>query len=266
MTMKLIGLIVIAFGACACITDGQMRQPSADQLSLWKESQRCTGSFQSETLRCEAVLPDGLNAKKNKAGDHVLIRIAAVIDPAKLPITAVDATIIEVQPEVNGRSVLRIRIDKGIQADGRELPLEARILAVAAPSNIAEGWRFPMIIVDRFPRIPEDDERLPGERKLSKDVQQASPLDSLPETPVYYKAICSKPEKSALAGNCTNLLDAKGVYGRKGMLIEPTDPLTPADSFLTSKKSIRLDAGTVLVLEITFNRGLAPNARNQEPE
>jgi hypothetical protein len=133
-----------------------------------------------------------------------------------------DAAIVEVQSRVNDRSVLRIRIDKALGKDGREVPIEAKIVALASQSSVTEGWRSPFIIADRFPRIPEDDQRLPGERR----------------------------EKKPSVAPCKNLLEARGVYGYKTVTLGPADPTSPAESVLTSKKDILFHAGTVLVLEV----------------
>jgi hypothetical protein len=47
-----------------------------------------------------------------------------------------------------------------------------------------------------------------------------------------------------------DLLDAHGVYGYKGVILEPRDDASSADSVLSSEKNIRLPAGTVMVLEV----------------
>jgi hypothetical protein len=99
-----------------------------------------------------------VDTKKNKAGDPIPVRTYLATCSAEVPITMLDATIEEVQSRVKGRSLLRIRIDKAVRKDGRELPVEARIVAVISQSSVSERWDFPVIIEDRFPRIPEDDQ------------------------------------------------------------------------------------------------------------
>jgi hypothetical protein len=264
MKMNPIAVLLAVFGVCGAGADGQVKQPAPDQ--PWNRTSGCAGSFQSGTMRCAVVLQHGLNAKKSKAGDQIRIRTEAVIDTGEGSIATLDATIVEVQTGAKGGSVLRIRIAKGRRVNGQEVPLEARIVALVAPRNIAEAWQFPTIIVDRFPRIPQDDERLPGERKRSEDLPQTSPLDSWPETPVRYKTACSKPQETGLASGCTSLLEAKGVYGYKATTIEPSDPVTPADSVFASKKDMRFSAGTILVLEMANTHALVSAGGNQEPE
>ncbi len=199
---------------------------------------------------CEIVLSQSVDAKRAKSGDHIILRTNLVTGPTEEPITILDAAIVEVQSGVKNGSVLRIRIDKAVRKDGREIPVGARIVALASQSSVTERWQFPGIIVDRFPRIPEDDQRLPGEKKLSEDQAHVSPLDSMPDFPVYSKVVCPNKKKNASANQCTNLLEARGVYGYKNVMLEPVNPASPAESMLTSKKNIAFHAGTVLVVEV----------------
>jgi hypothetical protein len=144
---------------------------------------------------CESVLSRSVGTKRNKAGDRILMRTDFITSSAGDPITLLDASIVEVQLGVKDRHALRIRIDKAVLKNGQELPVEAEIVAVASQSSVAEGWGFPLIIVDRFPRIPDDDERLPGEKKLSEDQRRTSPIDSMAELPVHYRVVVSRNSK-----------------------------------------------------------------------
>lgn len=198
---------------------------------------------------CEAVLPRSLDTKRSKVGDHILLRTGLFTGPAESPITMLDASIVEVRPRVKGNSsILRIRVNKAVRLDGRELPVEARIVAVISQSSVKESWHIPVIIADRFPRMPEDDERQPGERKLSEDEPHTSPLDSQPDVPVLHRLVC--PEKKKKGTTCTNVLDARGTYGYKAAALEPADPAAPTESVLSSKKNMSFRAGTVLILEV----------------
>jgi len=200
---------------------------------------------------CETVLPGSVDAKRNKSGDHIILRTSLITSPTEEPITTLDAVIVGAQSGPNGGSTLRIRIDRGLRKDGREVPIEARIVLLASQSSVSERWKFPAIIVDRFPRIPEDDERLPGERKLSEDQAHTSPLDSKAEIPVHSGVVCPNNKAKASANACTNFLEARGVYGYNKLTLEPVDDASsPAESVLSSKKNITLRAGTVLVLEV----------------
>jgi hypothetical protein len=248
--MKAIILLVLLFSAAPGVSGGQVSQAPGSDLARLLDTSSCAGNFQLGKVLCEIVLPRLVDAKNNKSGDHIILRTNLSTSTAEAPITTLDATIIEVQSRVNGDSVIRIRIDKAVRKDGREIPVEARIVALTSQSSVTEGWQFPAVIVDRFPRIPEDDQRLPGEKKLSEDQAHTSPLDSMPDIPVHYKVICLNTKKKASANPCTNLLEARGVYGYKKVTLEPLDPALPAESVLTSKKNIALRAGTVLVLEV----------------
>ena len=146
--------------------------------------------------------------------------------------------------------MLRLRIDKAVRKDGGELPLQANILALASRSSVTEGWDYPWIIADRFPPIPEDEQRLPGERKFSEDQRHSSPLDATPDSPVRRTMICNKKATKASGNPCVDLLQARGIYGCKGVTLEPENPVSPADSVLSSKKNLRLRADTVMVLEV----------------
>ena len=242
--------LALLFSTISGVSSAQANQAQGGELARLLDTSSCKGNFQSGEMVCETVLPRSVGTKKNKTGDHILIQADLVTSSAEEPITMLDAAIVEVQSRVNDRSVLRIRIDKALLKDGRKVPVEAKIVALASQSSVTEGWRIPSIIVDRFPRIPEDDQRLPGERKLSEDQRQTSPLDSVSALPAHYKVVCPKKEKKTSVAPCKNLLEARGVYGYKTVTLEPADPASPAESVLTSKKNILFHAGTVLVLEV----------------
>ena len=194
-----------------------------DDLARLLDTSSCAGNFQSGKMVCEIVLPHSVDAKRIKSGDHIILRTNLITSSVEAPITTLDASIVEVQSGVNGGSVLRIRIDKAVGKDGREIPVEARIVALVSQSSVSEGWQFPAIIVDRFPRTPEDDQRLPGEKELSEDQAHTSPLDSMPDIPVHYKIVCLDKKKKASADPCANLLDARGAYNYKKVTLEPAD-------------------------------------------
>jgi hypothetical protein len=248
--MKATIRLVLLFSATPGVSGGQVSQPPVGDLARLLDTSSCAGSFQSGKAFCQIVLPRAVDAKNNKSGDHIILRTYLTTSTVEAPITTLDATIIEDRSAVNGDSVIKIRIDKAVRKDGREIPVEARIVALASQSSVTEGWQFPGVIADRFPRIPEDDQRLPAERKLSEDQAHTSPLDSMPDMPVHYRVICPNTKKKTSANPCTNLLEARGVYGYKKVRLEPVDPASPAESVLTSKKNIALRAGTVLVLEV----------------
>jgi hypothetical protein len=247
----IIVLLALLFGATPEISIGQVNQAQPDDLSKLLDASSCRGNFQSGKKLCETILPRSVDAKRNKSGDRIILRTNLIASLTEEPITTLDAVIVEAQSGANGASILRIRIDRGRRKDGREVPIEARIVLLASQSSVTERWQFPAIIVERFPRIPEDDERLPGEKKLSEDQANTSPLDSTAEIPVPYRVVCPNNKTKASASACTNLLEARGVYGYSKLTLEPVGASSPAESVLSSKKDITLGAGTVLVLEVT---------------
>jgi hypothetical protein len=204
---------------------------------------------------CRVVLSESIDTKKSKVGDHHLLRMALTTDPAEPVIAMLDAVIIEVPGTGKGSSTLRIRINRALSKDGHELPVQANILAIASESSLTEAWDFPVIIADRFPPAPENEQRLPGERTLSEDQRHASPLDALPDLPVRHTMVCNKKVKKLLGKPCVDLLEARGIYGYKGVALEPGDPASPADSAIISKKNIRLHAQTVLVVQVKEPHG-----------
>ena len=247
--MKAITPFVLLFTAAPGVSSGQVSQAPVGDLARLLDIDRCAGNFQSGKVLCEIALPRLLDAKNNRSGDHIILRTNLTTSAAEAPISTLDATVIEIQSRVNGDSVIRIRIDKAVRTDGREIPVEARIVALASQSSVTVGWQFPAVIVDRFPRIPDDDQRLPGEKKLSEDQAHASQLDSMPDIGMH-RVICLNTKKKASANPCTNLLEARGVYGYRNVTLGPLDPALPAESVLKSKKNIALRGGTVLVLEV----------------
>jgi hypothetical protein len=250
MKMKSNIFLVLFFCATPVICTGQVSHTPVNELARLFDRSRCAGNFQSGKMSCEFVLSHAVDAKKNKSGDHIILRTSLTKSSVQGSSATLDAQIVDVQSGANGGSVLRIRIDKAVREDGREIPVEARIVALVSQSSVREGWHFSPIIVDRFPRIPEDDERLPGEMKVSENQPHTSPLDSMPDIPTYYRVVCTDKRKKASGNPCSNLLEARGVYGYKRVTLEPLDPALATESMLTSKKNILFRAGTVLVLEV----------------
>jgi len=248
--MRPIILLVLLFSATSGVSREQVNQAQANEPTRLFETPRCRRNSQSGQMVCETVLPGSMGTKRNKAGDHIFIRTNLVTSSAEEPITMLDAVIVEVQSKVKAHFVLRIRVDKAVRKDGSELPVEATVVALASQSVVTEGWDFPGIITDRFPRIPEDDQRLPGERKLSEDQPHTSSLDSMPNLPVRLRVVCPEKAKKSQGSPCVDLLEARGIYGYKTVTLEPVDPASPAESVLTSKKNILFRAGTLLVIEV----------------
>jgi len=248
--MNPITVLVLLFSSTPGVSDAQVYQSQGNEVARSLDTSSCKGDFKSGEMVCETVLPRSVGTKRNQGGDRILMRTNFVTSSGAEPITVLDASIVEVQLGVKGRHALRIRIDKAVLKNGQEVPVEAKIVAVASQSSVVEWWGFPAIIADRFSRIPEDDERLPGEKKLSEDQRRTSPLDSIAELPVHYRVVCPKKQQKASVKPCTNLLEARGVYGYKAVTLEPSDPASPAESVLTSKKNILFDTGTVLILEL----------------
>lgn len=248
--MKVTILIVLLLSAATGVSGGQVSEgpPVGDLVRLLNKTS-CAGNFQSGKALCEIVLPRLVDARKSKSGEHILLRTYLTTSAAESPITTLDATITEVQSGVNGGSLIRILIDKAVREDGREIPVAARIVAIASPSSVIDRWQFTEVSEEPFPRIPEDDERLPGEQKLPDDYKP--PPDPVPQNPVRYRReICRDPAKKNSASQCTNSLKARGVYGYKKVTLQPMDPSLRAESALTSKRNIALRHGTVLVLEM----------------
>jgi hypothetical protein len=198
---------------------------------------------------CESVLPQPLDTKKSKAGDHILLRTTLFTGLTQSPVTTLDTSIVEVRPRVNGSSaILRIRVNKVVDKEGHEHSVEARIVAVISKARVTESWDMPIIIADRFPRTPADDQREPGERKLSESQPHSSPVDSVPDAPALRRLVCPEKKKNAVA--CVNVVDARGTYGYKNATLLPADPAAPTESVLSSKKNMAFPAGTILVLQV----------------
>jgi len=251
MNTKPLTLLILLLGTPGISSRVQAHSAQAEDPSTPFISFHCRDHVEVGATICKAVLPAFLDTKKSKAGDHVFIKGALTVGPGEQPIAMLDATIIEVQPAVKGhRSVLRLRINSAIGKDRHELPVQVNVIALAAQSAVTEQWGIPAIIVDRFPRTPEDEERLPGERKYSEDQRHTTALDGIPNGPVLHTIVCDKKMKKAAGNTCVDQLDAHGVYGYKGVVLEPRDDVSPADSVLSSEKNIRLPAGTVMVLEV----------------
>jgi hypothetical protein len=251
MNITRLTLLILLLGSTGGLSRAQANSAQTSELSGLSALANCRDNVQPGTMVCSAVLPASVDTKKSKVGDHVLIKVSLATAPAEQLITTLDAAIIEVHPAAKGRSMLRLRIDRAVSKDGRELPVQVNVLALASQSSVTERWDYPgIVIADRFPPIPEDEQRLPGERKFSADQRHSSPLDATPDMPVHRTMICNKKAKKGSGNPCVDLLEARGIYGYKGVMLEPGDAASPADSVLSSTKNIRLRADTVMVLEV----------------
>ena len=119
--MKVITLFVLLFSPAPGVSSGQVSQTPLGDLARLLDTSSCAGNFQSGKVVCEIVLPRLVDAKKNKSGDHIILRTNLTTSTVEAPIIMLDATITEFQSGVNGDSVIRIRIDKAVRKDGREI-------------------------------------------------------------------------------------------------------------------------------------------------
>ena len=249
-------ILIFMVGMTSGICRGQPNPAQINELSSLPAPGRCKDA-PSQKMAMRAVLPLSVNTEKTKAGDHIPIRVAPFSCPGEPSIALLDTEVTYVQRAVKGsRSILRIRIGKALDKDGHELPVQVNVVALASQSTVTEHWEFPLIIADRFPRIPEDDERQPGERKLSEDDQRhTSPLDAIPDGPVLHTMVCEKKAAKGRQGSCTDLLEARGTYGYKRVRLESRAPTSTEDTVLSSDKNIRLSAGTLIILEVEKVQG-----------
>jgi hypothetical protein len=250
MSIRQLTLLVVLLSTTPAVSRGQANSAQPAQPNNILTVPYCKHNVQAGMQVCTAVLHTSIDTKKSKAGDHVFVEVALLTAPAGPLITRLDAAIIGVQPAKTGRSVLRIRIDRAVSKDGREVPVQVNVLALASQSSVMERWDYPIIIADRFPPEPEDEVRLPGETKASEYPRHSTPLDAMPDLPVHHTMVCNKKAKGVSGSPCVDLLDARGIYGHKGVMLEAGDTASPADSVLSSKKNIRLPAGTLMVLRV----------------
>jgi hypothetical protein len=236
--MNRIALLIFAFFACA---DASHLQAGQGQPSP------CHIAQPGKTM-CEAVLCVPMATKTNKVGDHIFLRTHLVSDSPEKPVTVVEGAIVEVHTGVSGHRILRIQIGTGINEDGHEFSITARIVAVVSPSNVSQLWVPPMIWVDSFPASPEGDQRQPGERTLSEDPHHLSSVDSLSNFPISRTVVCSEKANQPSPRKCTDLLAARGSFGFHAVSLETGT--APIDSILRSKKEMSFPPGTLLVLEM----------------
>ena len=250
MRMTRLTLLLLLSGTTTGLSYGQARFDQAEEFGSFFELPKCKANLHSATTVCSALLPATVDTKRSKVGEHLFLKVDLAPGRGGRLTTTLDAAIMSVQPAMKGRSQLRLRIDSAFGEDGRQFPVQANVLAMVSRSGVAEWWDYPLIIADRFPRIPEDDERLPGERKFSEDHRHTSPLDAMPDLPVHRIMICDRNAKKRAGNPCLDLLEARGIYGYKGVMLEPVDAASPSESVFSSKKNLRLLVGTVLVLEV----------------
>jgi len=242
----IISILVLFLGPISVGLGGQAKQ-GLDGLS---ETSNCGGKLAAGGVTCVGPLLQALNANKMKTGDHFTISTFLITDRGEAPIIGLEATIIAVQSGAKSQTEVKIRIDKAVRKDGGAVPIEGKIVAIVSESSISQGWQYPVVIADRYPRIPEDDVRKPGERKYSEDERRSSPLDSTPSLSVYYRTVCSEKRQHGSMNVCTDILEALGVYGYKGLVLGPVNAALPGESELTSEKNIRLSKGTAFVVEV----------------
>jgi hypothetical protein len=256
---KHLAVLLLFFGR-TCVTPAGQGNVStradelARELSNTSAVPGCKTYPESGMTLCETSLENSVGTRKNVAGEHLWLRIFSDPDAAERCVIMFRGTVVGIwsRSKDQPNSLLRIRIDRAVRKDGSDFPIEARIVALASQSSVKDEWIPTGIVADRFPRIPEDDQRRPGERKLSGNLCRSSPLDSVAGLPIDDKVVCNENRKKASQQNaCPGLITARGVFGYKALKLEPARPDSPAESVLSSSSSnISFEAGTVLVLQL----------------
>ena len=96
--MKRIALVVLLLSAGSEVHGGQGNQDRTNELTRLLEMPSCRRNSQSGQMVCEAVLSRPMDTKRNKVGDHILLRTDLVTGSAEAPITILDAAVVEEGP------------------------------------------------------------------------------------------------------------------------------------------------------------------------
>jgi hypothetical protein len=261
-------LIVTAVFAGLVTGSAFGQQPSAGETAGTMNATLITGA--NAEFNVEAELTKGLDAKKAKVGDPVMakcIKEAVGNRGLRIPKNAkLIGHVTEVQARGKGQaqSKLAIAFDKAQMKDGREIPVQAVIQAVAAPPSMA---------MESDDSVPSSDSMSPPAGVARSGGGALAGVNSTVNSATSKTAATAgniSGNAASAAGNLGSQVGAattgsngaavnsslgassSGVIGLKGLQLDTAAAsATQASVIRSSSDNVRLESGTRLVLRLT---------------
>jgi hypothetical protein len=192
-------------------------------------------------------LSKSLDAKKTKANDRVEARTATdllahgqIVVPRNTKIIG-HVTEAKARSKASPDSMIGITFDRMLLKDGREVPLQLSVQAIARPLQFGPSSEGNLSRPDRQPGVPMAGQHAPLGDASTSGVPPSYPGDLAP---------IPDPMGSNNSSNATVVPlspSSKGVIGMKGLSLEASGPVAVLGS---TSGNVRLESGTQLILRV----------------
>jgi hypothetical protein len=192
-------------------------------------------------------LSKSLNAKKTRANDRVEAKTATdllahgqIVVPRNTKIIG-HVTEAKARSKASPDSMIGITFDRMLLKDGREVPLQLSVQAIARPLQFGPSSEANLSRPDRQPGVPMAGQHVPLGDASSSGVPPSYPGDLAP---------IPDPMGSNNSSNATVVPlspSSKGVVGMKGLSLETSGPVAVLGS---TSGNVRLESGTQLILRV----------------
>ena len=251
--MKKQGLFLAATDTCSrpCIAGPGVGEPatanSAGQTAAAKSQSPAPPADTLPPGTLLAVeLSKSLDARKTKVNDRVEARTATdvlahgrIVVPHNTKIVG-HVTEAKAHSKDSPESRVAITFDRMLFKDGREVPLQLAVQAMARPLQFGSNADGSVSPANRQNRVP-----MPGQRAPLGDASEATP--NVP--PSYPGDLAPIPDPMAPSSLTVVTLDpaSKGVVGMKGLSLDTSGPAAVVSS---TSGNVHLDSGTQLILRV----------------
>jgi hypothetical protein len=239
--------IILAFGAMswAQAPTAPAAANSPAQSSAAKPATPADGPPSGTLLSIE--LSKSLDAKKAKPNDRIEARTATdllahgqIVVPRNAKIVG-HVTEAKARSKASPDSMIGITFDRMLLKDGREVPLQLAVQAIARPLQFGPSSEGNLSRPDRQPGVPMAGQHAPLGDASTSGVPPSYPGDLAP---------IPDPMGSNNASNATVVPlspSSKGVIGMKGLSLDTSGPVAVLGS---ASGNVHLDSGTQLILRV----------------
>jgi hypothetical protein len=203
-------------------------------------------------------LEKSLDARKNHAGDEVLARTTENVNSKQQIVIPKGSKLVGHVTEVRAKakdesqSVLGIRFDRAVLKDGREIPLEVSIQALAAADPNVEGRDSSYLMADAnengaLPvRVEGPPSQFSGRDEISgaDTSSTAKPVDASGN-------IREAANLDPVGGSSGELISSShGVFGIRGLALSSVPNSAPESLIVSPSRNVHLDSGTRMILRV----------------
>lgn len=190
-------------------------------------------------------LSKSLDARKSKANDRIEAKTATdllahgqIVVPRNTKIIG-HVTEAKARSKTSPGSMVGFTFDRLLLKDGREMPLQAAVQAIARPLQFGSAPEGNMPPSARQPGMPQ----MPGQRGQVGD----APISGASSP--YPGDLSAPPDPIASSSSTVVPLSptSKGVVGMKGLSLDTAGPVSVLSS---NTGNVRLDTGTQLILRV----------------